>query len=209
MGVELLEVTVTKINIIKEGEDQTMALFHTLAKSEVGNTIIRHLQSQFIQHISSNGTVTTLGEAMAKAQGETKIADPPVNRQRSPPPITVDKDLEELLMKIRRCCDESLVAKVGKCYRIVCEDEKGIAADVLVNLKQGAGSATWTALATDCNVDVDVTFCLSKQCLFALVAGEVSPFTAYMNGSVRISGSVADASGLQHLMDRAKELKCI
>ncbi|KAE9556485.1 hypothetical protein FO519_000370 [Halicephalobus sp. NKZ332] len=199
MGVEIVEVTVTKINVHKEAENQAISLFNKFMKSDVGSSVFQNLQSQLLQNVSStNGTDT-----------QNVPAQPPPSQQPNAS-INVDMDLEELITKIRRCCDSNLVNRVGKRYRIICfgEDET-IRGDFIVDLKEKQGWATWTSHAPDLLSDVDVTFSLSKQNLFALVSGELSPFTAYMNGVVQINGSVSDASGLKYLMERAREIRCM
>ena len=200
MGVEIVEVTITKITVHKEAENQAISLFNKFMKSEAGSSVFQHFQTQLLQNIPTpSGPVNT----------QTFPAQPPSTNQ-SNTPINVDPDLEELIIKIRRCCDSNLVNRVGKRYRIVCfgEDETP-RGDIIVDLKEKEGWATWTAHAPDLLSDVDVTFSLSKQSLFALVSGELSPFTAYMNGNVQINGSVSDASGLKFLMERAREIRCI
>ena len=52
----------------------------------------------------------------------------------------------------------------------------------------------------------DVTFTLSYSTLISLIQGEVSPVSAYLNGQVKIAGSIEDAMSLNHLAARAKEL---
>jgi putative sterol carrier protein len=53
----------------------------------------------------------------------------------------------------------------------------------------------------------DVTFSLTYGTLLSLIRGQISPVSAYLNGNVRITGSVEDAMALNHLAARAKELK--
>uniref|UniRef100_A0AC34R0A4 Band 7 domain-containing protein n=1 Tax=Panagrolaimus sp. JU765 TaxID=591449 RepID=A0AC34R0A4_9BILA len=198
LGVEVAEVTVTKIIVHKEAENQAVALFNTFMKSEVGTSVFQSLQSQLLENVVPKSNFPT----------QTVPAQP--TREKINAEVIVDKDIEELLLKIRQCCDSNLVNKVGKCYRIICFGEDNAPrGDFLVDLKAKDGWATWTAHATDLLNDVDVTFSLSKQSLFSLVNGELSPFSAYMNGLIQISGSVSDAAGLKHLMERAQELRCI
>jgi putative sterol carrier protein len=52
----------------------------------------------------------------------------------------------------------------------------------------------------------DVTFSLSYATLISLIKSEISPVSAYLNGAVKISGSIEDAMALNHLAARAKEL---
>lgn len=196
LGVEVAEVTVTKIIVHKEAENQAVALFNTIMKSDVGASVFQSLQSQLLQTMVP----------------KTKIPTQPVPVQPATEKIEsemiIDKDIEELLSKIRHCCDSNLVNKVGKRYRIICLGEDNTPrGDFLVDLKAKDGWATWTALATDLLNDVDVTFSMSKQSLFALVNEDSSPFSLYMNGLIQISGSVSDAAGLKHLMERARELR--
>lgn len=200
MGIEIVEVTVTKMTVHKEAENQAISLFNKFMKSDAGSSVFQQFQSQFLQNIPTpNGPSNTQN---------VPTQPPPTNQPNTS--IHIDPDLEELITKIRRCCDSNLVNRVGKCYRIVCfGEEETPRGDFIVNLKTEEGWATWTAHAPDLLSDVDVTFSLSKQSLFALVSGELSPFSAYMNGVVQISGSISDASGLKFLMEKAREIRCI
>jgi hypothetical protein len=203
MGVEITEVSVVKINVLQQAENQAVNVFNTLMKSDVGSQVIQTLQSHLIQHVSSNS------KDMPNIP-QYQLPPPPSNTQTKPSiKIPHDPEVEELIAKIKQCCNGNLVAKVRKRYRIICNDPCENPADFIIDLKNGEGWATWTTLASDLLNDVDVVFSLSKQTLKALVEGQLSPFAAYMNGDVRISGTVADATGLKHLMDRAKEIRCI
>jgi hypothetical protein len=211
MGVEIVEVSVVKINILQPAENQAVNVFNTLMKSDVGTQVIQSLQSHLIQNVSSNSS-----ENVIKIPLHQPPPRPP-SQQQNPQSksssiiIPNDPEVEELIAKIKQCCNANLVAKVQKRYRIICNDssENTYPADFIIDLKSGDGWATWTTLANDLINDVDVIFSLSKQTLKALIEGQLSPFTAYMNGDVRISGTVADATGLKYLMDRAKEIRCI
>uniref|UniRef100_A0AC34GX47 Band 7 domain-containing protein n=1 Tax=Panagrolaimus sp. ES5 TaxID=591445 RepID=A0AC34GX47_9BILA len=208
MGVEIVEVSVTKINVLKQAENQAVNVFNTLMKSDVGTQVIQSLQSHIMQNVSSNnaGNIPKIPLYPPQPPPQQQFPQP----KTSPVIIPNDPEVEELIAKIKQCCNSTLVAKVQKRYRIICNDSsENSPADFIIDLKSGDGWATWTTLANDLVNDVDVIFSLSKQTLKALIDGHLSPFTAYMNGEVRISGTVADATGLKYLMDRAKELRCI
>lgn len=196
MGVEIVEVTITKINVHKDAENQAISVFNTIMKSDAGKTVFGELQSALLQNCSLKPEVFP-----------TPIPVPTENTATS---FKVDPDIEEMILKIRRCCDINLVNKVQKRYRIICfgEDQQPCG-DFIVDLKEKEGWATWTVHASDLMNDVDVSFSLSKQSLFALLKGELSPLQAYMNGLVKIDGSVSDATGLKYLMEKAREIHCI
>jgi putative sterol carrier protein len=75
--------------------------------------------------------------------------------------------------------------------------------EIDINLRDGPGSCHWTLAEKP---PVDVTFNMTKQTLFALINGHLSAWSAYMNGTVTVEGSLADAMGLQLLGERAKEI---
>lgn len=201
----MVEVSIVNINVIKQAENQAVNVFNTLMKSDVGTQVIQSLQSHLIQHVSS--TQENASELRIPLYPKK---EPAATEQPTPLQIPNDPEVEELIEKIKLCCNSNLVSKVGKRYRIICGDSSTpTPADFIIDLKKGEGWATWTTLASDLVEDVDVIFSLSKSTLKSLLNGAISPFTAYMNGDVRISGTVADATGLKHLMDRAKEMRCL
>lgn len=114
--------------------------------------------------------------------------------------------MDELLHRIQTCCDEQLVNKVKKYYRIKCVNNDGlIIGEFDLNLRDGKGWCDWSDNVLN-PIDADVVFALQKETLFLIINNTISPLSAYLNGSVVLSGSVSDAFPLKYLAERAKRV---
>lgn len=118
--------------------------------------------------------------------------------------------METLIQKLRVCCNEQLVSKVRKYYRIKCVQnftDSEVYEELDLNLIDGSGWCDWTQNVGNSARSPDVVFTLQKKTLFDIINGSISPMSAYINGLVSINGSMSDTMGLKYLSERAKELR--
>jgi putative sterol carrier protein len=118
---------------------------------------------------------------------------------------TQDPDINKLIERINRCCNESLVLKVGKCFRLRCICSTSEFCEFILDLSSGNGHCGFVESTWPENIDVVIT--VRKDTLLALINGDISPISAYIDGSIQIQGSVADATLLRFLAERAKEIE--
>lgn len=229
LGIEFTKITINQLKILQQGENPVISLFNSFMKSDTGSQLVDqigaglkaymdtsskesaqpnkdHLMEVFkyqlilsIFEIKQNphsplSTQTTTQNSMQIQQTASNFA------------IMPDVEIVQLLERINRCCNESLVAKVGKCFRIRCVDAQNTCSEIDLDLRFGSGWCGFVTAAGAASRTVDVLITLRKETLFALVNDEISPLSAYIDGSIQIQGSVADAIKLQHLAERSKEL---
>ncbi|CAD5218801.1 unnamed protein product [Bursaphelenchus okinawaensis] len=194
-GITLTDVKVLNAKVVKPGDNNTFNTFTQIMKSDAG----KHMFGM-------------IGEVMKEALGHdilgmaTKNAAQPNATTINIPqagPSAKHTVFNEIINKISLCCDSILVSKVGKRYRIHC-DCGGYVETADLNLSEGTGS-----VSTNPNQDFNpnVTFSLSIKVLNDLINGDMSPWSAYLNGHVKLEGSVDDAMSLKHLSERARALK--
>lgn len=106
-------------------------------------------------------------------------------------------DIDRLLCSLSMVLDERLVAAVGHIFQVNCT---GLG-DFYVDLKNGVGKC-----CKGTNPAADVTFCLDKELLAKIFQKRVTPMQAYLDGSLRILGSVKAAVKLTLLSDRLNYL---
>ncbi|VDL75815.1 unnamed protein product, partial [Nippostrongylus brasiliensis] len=106
-------------------------------------------------------------------------------------------DEEHLITAINLAIDSQLVQAVGRVFQVNCTGMPPI----LIDLKHLPGSCTrGTAL------NADVVFEMSRTVFLKIISEELSPMTAYMQGSLSIKGAIQDALSLKYLAERVKQL---
>lgn len=202
LGIEVTEVTVTQIRITKQNENQALSFINAFVKSDMGTKILGRLESHIRENISSTNVPpnqqyeTTNAKLSERIEPRSTIGN-----------ATRDPELDSLVQHLRSCCNEKLVSRVGKCFRICCEDALNGPAEVLLDLKEGVGSCEWIDHNTNAQADAEIV--LKKETLFSLINGSISPLSAYINGAVTIRGSIADVASLKFLAERAKEIRML
>lgn len=93
--------------------------------------------------------------------------------------------------------DEHLVKTIGRVFQVNCS---GLS-PIVIDLKHPPGSCTKGTVA-----NADVVFEMSRAVFLQIITEEVSPVAAYMQGSLRVIGSVQDAMSLKYLAERVKQL---
>uniref|UniRef100_A0A915E318 Band 7 domain-containing protein n=1 Tax=Ditylenchus dipsaci TaxID=166011 RepID=A0A915E318_9BILA len=183
LGVESTKISVTQMNVVKQGENQAMNLFNTLLKSDMGSQVMQHFTPHIKAYMESNGGA----------------ANTP--KQTQPNPFTSYVNSQKQVAAFYH-------GQVGKYYRIRCVDSKVGPVEFDINLKQaGRAGCDWTTHPGTQHQQIDVAITLQKETLFNLVNGAVSPMSAYINGQVTIAGPVDAAVALKHLAERAKDCK--
>lgn len=213
-GVTLSEISITEVKVAKEGDNTTLNTFKQIMKSDAG----KQMMGMFGDILKDVAGVSNL------PPGVTQMFMPPPSSQPDPSVITMgfptqaqpkpevgddilgkssNPALNRILTKVKMCCDEAMVSKIRKRYRIVCDC--GTSVDFIdLDLTSGEGSI---AVNIRSSFTPDVTFTLSLTSLSDLVCGDLNPLTGYLNGSIKIEGSVEDAVLLKHLSEKAKQLK--
>ncbi|KAI6181096.1 ATP synthase subunit gamma, mitochondrial [Aphelenchoides besseyi] len=201
-GVEITELTFTDVQVLKSGENQTIGIFQQLLASDMGKQLIGAFGSQAAEMLSQAATESNHSQWPVF----NPMAETPSTTTVEPRYQLSNTELDSFIEKIRQCCDASMVAKVGKRFRIQCE-LNGVVHHVDLNLRDGTGYCG--IVSPNDGTKSDVTFCLTYDTLIQLIRGEVAWLSAYLGGQVRVAGNIQDAMGLGHLVERAKELKLL
>ncbi|KAF7635753.1 PHB domain-containing protein [Meloidogyne graminicola] len=197
-GLKISAINITKINVIKAGENGAVSVFKTLIRSDVGK--------QFLGVFGSN-----LNDIVSKVENneetkktvETFSTTSTIENKSSSTSLEdniEDSELEQLLQRVRLVLfknSESLLKRVNKCFRIKCTECSN---EFDVDLREANGGwCGWTWQRKESLFDVHFT--LSKSTLFSLVNNQITPISAYINGLVQIRGSIQDAILLKNLAD--------
>ncbi|VDN89905.1 unnamed protein product [Brugia pahangi] len=199
-GVEITKIELSDVKVIKEGENMTLAAFNKVLKSELGSRIIETVKGaaqEFVvqkeqkrqpdhQQIGSDTEKdkTDLFGAVLCEENELRYV---LNDSLE------NLDIDRLLCFLTMVIDKQLVASVGYIFQVNCIGF----GEFYVDLKNGSGKCCKGISST-----ADVTLCLNRELLFRILKKEVSPMQAYLNGSLRILGSVKAAVRLTLLSDR-------
>ncbi|GMR48116.1 hypothetical protein PMAYCL1PPCAC_18311 [Pristionchus mayeri] len=189
-GVEITEVELSDIKVVKEAENMGLASLSAVAKSEVG------------QHIWN-----VIGPTLEEIAKETKSCQNKVERE-STGPSTIgdlvdlhstsyeeDVDIDRLITIVNMGIDQSLVFAIGKIYQLECEGVD----QIVVDLRKGI---CYKGVAPS----ADVVLTIDRKWLVPLLKLEISPLQAYSSGKVKISGSIQDTFSLRLLTDRIAHL---
>ncbi|CAI2351214.1 unnamed protein product [Caenorhabditis sp. 36 PRJEB53466] len=188
-GVEIKDVEISEVKIVKEGENMGLSALNTVAKSDAGQQLWQVIGPAFEDFAKECAS-----EEKAKKENET-LVDLSDGPSTSTPSCSSSPsvDVDHLITVANLAIDEHLVRLIGRVFQINCKDVEPLCID----LKHGAGSAyKGTAL------NPDVVFESSYDVFVKIVTKAVSPVTAYMNGSLKVRGSIQDAMQLKHLVER-------
>jgi hypothetical protein len=152
LGIEITEVTVTQVRVLKQNDNEAISLFNSLVKSELGTKIMGTLETH-LKDALINGQVNGTNETISIIPKENQ---PVVVREKQHYPCR-DLDIDHLLQQLRCCCNESLVSRIGKRFIVRCEDATGGPAEILLDLKNGSGSFEWLINAEIVTADVEIT----------------------------------------------------
>ena len=124
-------------------------------------------------------------------------------------PVVPLLDVDQLLTTINLAIDEVLTRSVGRVFQVFhisllkpliklnCDGYEPF----YIDLKHQTGHA-----AKGYATNPDVVFETSQKVFYELLKKDLSPVTAYMNGSLKIKGQIQDALSLKYLAERVSQL---
>ena len=197
-GVEVGDVKIVSMQVIKQAENQTMNVFSQLLSSDVGKQLMGALggtqalellkaaQSQNPPKTADGGGIdwarfAAAATASASPASATSAATTPTAATSSSPSAPSNVEIDNLISLLGRCCDTNLVVKIGRTYRILCEHSNHVYT-IDLDLKNdnglvrlgGGGIESATVGAANANV----TFALGYETLASIIRGETSPLSA-------------------------------
>lgn len=190
-GVEITDVEMSDVKIVKEGENMGMAALSSVAKSDAGQQLWQVIGPAFEDFAKECAEEKKREEAplVDLSDVPSTSSSIPTSSSSTEPSI----DIDHLITVANMAIDEHLVRLIGRVFQINCADVDPICID----LKHGAGSAyKGTAM------NPDVVFESSFAIFGKIITKELSPVTAYMNGSLKVRGSIQDAMQLKYLVER-------
>ncbi|CAK5105617.1 unnamed protein product [Meloidogyne enterolobii] len=225
-GVKIDAINITKINVIKPGENGAVSIFKTLIRSDVGKQFLdvfgcpvnnlnnfvsegggKNKEKNLIK--LSNDEFKKIADTFSTASTE-KQNSPSILNSISEEKIVEEEDndeLEQLLQRIRlvlfqNCGGGNLLKRVNKCFRVKCTDCLNNN-EFDIDLRESCGGwCGWTwQRGGELSPLPDVHFTLSKTTIISLINNQLSPMSAYINGLVQIQGSIQDAILLKNLAD--------
>nr|AAB06496.1 UNC-24 [Caenorhabditis elegans] len=194
-GVEITDVEISDVKIVKEGENMGMSALSSVAKSDAGQQlwqVIGPVFEDFAKECAAeekakeNAPLVDLSDVPSTSAAGTSTDTPNI------PSI----DIDHLISVASLAMDEHLVRLIGRVFQINCKDIEPICID----LKHGSGSAY-----KGTSLNPDVVFETSLEVFGKILTKEVSPVTVYMNGNLKVKGSIQDAMQLKHLVERMSD----
>uniref|UniRef100_A0A0N5CDQ6 PHB domain-containing protein n=1 Tax=Strongyloides papillosus TaxID=174720 RepID=A0A0N5CDQ6_STREA len=193
-GIEIKGLTIEHFEIVKNGENAAVSVFNTILKSEFGNSIMgilnNHLKD-FVPTVNFDMALNKNPPNPVKVR-TSSTGDSTVSVCSSNTTIAINEEID-IVSKIKRHIDVSLVHQVGKCYQVMCTE----VGNFYVDLNSDCGYCDWGI-----HPSPNVIFTLSKEALYDIIEGNITPVQAYLNGTVNIKGSMFDAIKLKHLAER-------
>ncbi|EFO93188.1 CRE-UNC-24 protein [Caenorhabditis remanei] len=191
-GTEITDVEMSDVKVVKEGENMGMSALSSVAKSDAGQQLWQVIGPAFEDFAKECAAEAKEKEAAPLVD----LSDGPSTSTSVPTSSTSNEssiDIDHLITVASMAIDEHLVRLIGKVFQINCKDVDPICID----LKHGAGSAyKGTAL------NPDVVFESNFAVFGKILTKELSPVNAYMNGSLKVRGSIQDAMQLKYLVER-------
>uniref|UniRef100_A0A8R1TUR6 Major sperm protein n=2 Tax=Onchocerca TaxID=6281 RepID=A0A8R1TUR6_ONCVO len=201
-GVEITKVELSEVKVIKEGENMALATFSKVLKSELGSRITEMIKGAAQDFVIQQQQKRQTADQQQQIEDHTKRDITDLFREelceKNESRCALDNsfknlDIDRLLCSLTMVIDEQLVASVGQIFQVKCTGF----GDFYVDLKSGSGHCCKGISPT-----ADVTFWLNRALLLKIIKKEVTPMQAYLDGSLRILGSVKAAIKLTLLSDR-------
>ncbi|KAK5977242.1 PHB domain-containing protein [Trichostrongylus colubriformis] len=190
----------------REGENMGLEALSAVVKSDAGvklwEVIAPHVE-EFAREMKSQAAAKQSGEPMdpvgdspgySSATTDTLIDIEPSNDANE----NLSIDEERLINAINMAIDEPMTKAVGCVFQINCPGTPVL----VIDLKHPPGSCTRGTPSPN----PDVIFELSRDIFLKIIKEEVSPVAAYIQGSLKIYGSLQDAMSLKCLAERVKHL---
>ncbi|KAM3726170.1 Stomatin-like protein [Dirofilaria immitis] len=200
-GIEIIKVELSEVKVIKEGENMALATFNKVLKSELGSRIIETIKGA-AQELVVHQQQKRQPDHRQQIKDHTKMEITALSREELCEKNELryvlnnslkNLDIDHLLCSLTMVIDKQLVAAVGHIFQVNCSGF----GDFYVDLKNGSGDCCKGTSSM-----ADVTFWLNRELLFKIIKKEITPMQAYLDGSLRIFGSVKTAIKLTLLSDR-------
>uniref|UniRef100_A0A0N4ZXS6 PHB domain-containing protein n=1 Tax=Parastrongyloides trichosuri TaxID=131310 RepID=A0A0N4ZXS6_PARTI len=193
-GIEIKELNIEHFEVVKTGENAAVSVFNTIMKSDFGNSIMGILGNHLKDFVPTTNFETTLNKNPPNPVKvrTSSTGDSTVSVCSSNTTIAINEEID-IVSKIKKNIDASLVHQVGKCYQVMCTE----VGNFYVDLSSDCGYCEWGI-----HPSPNVVFTLSKEALYDIIEGNLTPVQAYLNGTVNIKGSMFDAIKLKHLAER-------
>ncbi|CAI5446951.1 unnamed protein product [Caenorhabditis angaria] len=201
-GVEVTDVEISEVKIVKEGENMGMAALNCVAKSDAGQQLWQVIKPAF-EEFTKECAEENQGASTSAASGPLIDFGPPEPAPSlecgsgSDADSDAEFDLDRLISVANIAIDEHLTRLIGKVFEIRIDDD---AEPICIDLKSQKGAARRGAAA-----NADVVFEASRDEFAKIARRRVSPVTSYMHGKLRIRGNVQDAMLFKHLVDRMSD----
>ncbi|OZC11155.1 MSP domain protein [Onchocerca flexuosa] len=201
-GVEITKVELSEVKVIKEGENMALATFSKVLNSELGCRITEMIKGAAQDFVGQQQQKRQTADQQRQIEEHIKRDKTDLSREefceKNESRCALDNsfknlDIDRLLCSLTMVIDEQLVASVGHIFQVNCTGF----GDFYVDLKSGSGQCCKGISPT-----ADVTFWLNRELLLKIMKKEVTPMQAYLDGSLRILGSVKAAIKLTLLSDR-------
>ncbi|CAB3409112.1 unnamed protein product [Caenorhabditis bovis] len=190
-GVEITDVQISDVKIVKEGENMGLSAINTVVKSDAGQQLWQVIGPTFEEFAK---------ECMSETKKETNDG-PLVDLSDGQGPSTSSQapaiDIDHLITVANLAIDEHLTRLISKVFQINFVDADD---NIVIDLKHGEGSASRGHAPNP-----DVTFETKLEVFARIAQKSISPVTAYMNGSLKVKGSIQDAMLLKHLIERMSD----
>ncbi|CEF71497.1 Stomatin-like protein 1 [Strongyloides ratti] len=178
-GIEIKELNIEHFEVVKNGENAAVSVFNTIIKSD------------FVPNVNFDTTINKNPPNSVKVR-TSSTGDSTVSVCSSNTTIAINEEID-IVSKVKKHIDASLVHQVGKCYQVMCTE----VGNFYVDLTSDCGYCDWGI-----HPSPNVIFTLSKESLFDIIEGNITPVQAYLNGTVNIKGSMFDAIKLKYLAER-------
>ncbi|XGW18639.1 hypothetical protein V3C99_002893, partial [Haemonchus contortus] len=202
-GVEITDVEISDVKILKEGENMGLAALSSVVKSDAGaklwEVIAPHVE-EFARSVKSQASTDKPGEPMDPGgpSSESNVTNETLIDIEQSNDDSPEIDEDRLITVINMAIDEQLTKAIGSVFQISCPD----AQPIVIDLKHPPGSCTRGSPVPN----PDVIFEMSRAVFSKIITQQLSPVTAYMQGSMKVYGSLQDAISFRYLAERVKHL---
>ncbi|CAJ0599762.1 unnamed protein product [Cylicocyclus nassatus] len=192
-GVEITDVELSDVKVIKEGEDMGMATLSAVVKSDAG----QKLWEVIAPHVEEFAReAAEMAAENAQAQGSQSATGPSAKEEEL---INFDENIDEdrIVTAINMAIDSQLAKAINRVFQVNCA---GLTPMYIDLRRQPAVCAKGTV------ANPDVIFEMNQATFLKIIKEELSPMNAYMQGTLKLSGAIQDALSLKYLAERVKQL---
>ncbi|KAJ1373777.1 hypothetical protein KIN20_036283 [Parelaphostrongylus tenuis] len=187
-GVEITDIELSDPKVIKEGENMGLLALTAVAKSDAGRklweVIAPHVE-EFARDVAENNSSEAANQSPAH---DESVPEQSTHTEQSLVDFEPNVDVDQLITTINMAIDEQLTNAVGRIFQINCSD----ISPIFIDLKHLPGVCGKGVIP-----NADVVFELSQHVFMKIIAEELSPINAYMQGSLKLTGQIQDALTLK------------